>query len=174
MFGGRISVTNVLVGVPCALVVLYLFFCAFAAVFSRFRHVDPPGPTMNHRYNPMVLALDAYRRDWGAYPDVSSFRSALDILCSRSGRKGPYLTLSRFSPEEYARDFWGTGMTLTLGADGSACEMRSAGPDRRFGTEDDCAIEWAPAKAEASGHVNEGMDGGKVRDREAERCPSAP
>jgi hypothetical protein len=109
--------------------------CVALSVFALLRlrfHV--PGNAVYSRCSieMMVIALDAYHVDVGAYP----VHLQQLIASGRTARwKGPYITCT-----EVPRDNWGTPYRYMRNPD--RIELRSAGPDRQFDTEDDVWALW--------------------------------
>jgi hypothetical protein len=98
-------------------------------------------------------ALECYALDLGEYPPGPTtedlMRSLSEPVEASDGRRfGPYIPVR--SPAKESVDRWGTPMRYTRGRDGQGYELRSAGPDKKFGTDDDIFVEsHKPEKGEA-------------------------
>lgn len=78
------------------------------------------------------LALDLFETDLGRYPTEDEGLEALVTSPGDTNWKGPYLTAG-LEP-----DPWGTAYQYSLDTENSGrYKLRSAGPDRQFGNDDD-------------------------------------
>ena len=87
--------------------------------------------TKKEYFGPIQYGLQMFRIHNGRFP---SSQEGLKVLQEKPGDarswKGPYLKTPKL-----LKDYWGTSIKYKL--TGKKWSLRSAGPDKKFGTEDD-------------------------------------
>jgi type II secretory pathway pseudopilin PulG len=86
----------------------------------------------------MKQALEAYCVDVGHYPSAGQGLNALVANPGEPQWRGPYLTGGRQSQTSFL-DQWGSPLSYEY--DQAHWRIRSAGPDRVFGTTDDIVVD---------------------------------
>jgi len=83
-------------------------------------------------------AILAYQTEYGIPPEAASNFRLVKVLTGDNPRKIEFLSLkpSQLNPDGEIIDPWGTPFQIRAGADGKV-HMKSAGPDKTFGTGDD-------------------------------------
>ncbi len=103
-------------------------------------HSRPLELRTRHWLGNIAEACEGYRDDFSVYPAASSAEELRRILISGQEGVGPYIWPRGKRWQAEARDPWGTGYLYDRSPDGRSFKLGSAGPDRKFGTEDDIFV----------------------------------
>lgn len=143
MLGGRISLGGwgkaLLVGAAIVLVLVAVAVLALSPVVISHRR--PKSFWCGRKLRDTAGASSNYRKDLGEFPAAKDATELARILSSETehdGRVyGPYMMFREKTAEKASLDPWGTRLFYERSPDGQSFRLGSAGPDRKFGTEDD-------------------------------------
>ncbi len=148
MSGGRPAPgrIRVLLLIGAGVLATLLLGTAIVNVAANLRRRKPKNWYLRAKLQGISLASSLYFKDFGQHPPSKNGTELARLLASEIKRgdppriHGPYVDFGKETPEKAALDPWGTPLLYERSDDGLRFTLGSAGPDRKFGTDDDTVI----------------------------------